>query len=258
VIVPFRMLAITLGDGVSRAFRSPGTSAKGVAMLREALLDARKYLDERESEENTTPPEGEQAAIGESKEDGKKREAARNLRHEALGALLRGEVTALVTAQSAPEIEAALRLQEEFGFPMVLDGAAEAPLLLEEIAAAGVAVLPHPPMARLQQGSFETAAKLRDAGIPFALQTGFEGYVPKTRVLVFEAAIAAANGLGFDDALAAITREPARLLGIDDRVGTLETGKDGDLVLFDGDPFEYTTHVCAVVIEGEVVSRNCR
>jgi imidazolonepropionase-like amidohydrolase len=77
-------------------------------------------------------------------------------------------------------------------------------------------------------------------------------------VLVFEAAIAAANGLGFDDALAAVTREPARLLGIADRVGTLEVGKDGDLVLFDGDPFEYTTHVCGVVIEGEILSRECR
>ena len=250
VIVPFRMLAFTLGDGVSRAFKSPGTGAKGVAMLRKELLDARLFLDKRDR----PATEGEEQGA-EAKKGGP---PARNLRQEALVSLLEGQVTALVTAQAAPEIEAALRLQEEFGFPMVLDGAAEASLLLEEIAAAGVAVLPHPPMARLRNASFETPAKLRDAGIPFALQTGFEGYVPKTRVLLLEAAIAAANGLGFDDALAAITREPARLLGIGDRVGTLETGKDGDLALFDGDPFEYTSHVCGVVIEGEVVSRECR
>ncbi|HUP24454.1 MAG TPA: amidohydrolase family protein [Thermoanaerobaculia bacterium] len=257
VVVPFKMLAFTLGNGLSREFKSPGTSAKGVAMLREALLEARQYLEKRETRTAATQDDGEGDGEGEGDEKGGG-EAARNLRHEALAALLQGEVTALVTAHSAPEIEAALRLQEEFDFPMVIDGAAEAPLLLEEIAAAGVAVLPHPPMARLRQGSFETAAKLRDAGIPFALQSGFEGYVPKTRVLLFEAAIAAANGLGFDDALASITREPAQLLGIADRVGTLEVGKDGDLALFDGDPFEYTSHVCAVVIEGEVVSRECR
>ena len=65
--------------------------------------------------------------------------------------------------------------------------------------------------------------------------------MPKTRVVLFEAAIAAANGLGFDEALAAITIDAARILGVDERVGSLEPGKDGDLALFDGDPFEYTT-----------------
>ena len=87
--------------------------------------------------------------------------------------------------------------------------------------------------------------------------TGFEGYVPKTRVLLFEAAIALANGLSFDDTLRSITLSPARILGIDDRVGSIEIGKDGDLALFDGDPFEYTSHICAVVIEGEIVSDQC-
>jgi len=81
--------------------------------------------------------------------------------------------------------------------------------------------------------------------------------VPKTRVLLFEAAIATANGLSFEDTLRSITLSPARILGIDDRVGSIEIGKDGDLALFDGDPFEYTSHVCAVVIEGEIVSDEC-
>ncbi|MGV3722121.1 MAG: amidohydrolase family protein, partial [Actinomycetota bacterium] len=78
--------------------------------------------------------------------------------------------------------------------------------------------------------------------------------VPKTRVVLFEAAVAAANGLGFADALAAITIDAARLLGISDRVGSIEPGKDADLALFDGDPFEYTTHVTAVILDGQVVS----
>ncbi|HKD99605.1 MAG TPA: amidohydrolase family protein, partial [Planctomycetota bacterium] len=99
-----------------------------------------------------------------------------------------------------------------------------------------------------------TAAKLRAAGIPVALQSGFEGYVPKTRVVLFEAAIASSHGLGFDGALRSITIDAAKILGIDRRVGSLEPGKDGDLALYDGDPFEYTTHCVGVVIEGEVVS----
>ena len=131
-------------------------------------------------------------------------------------------------------------------------------MLLDEIRAAGVPVLLHPPMSRVRNGSFETAGRLAAAGIPFAVQTGFEDYVPKTRVLLWEAAIAAANGLGRERALEAVTLGAARILGISGRVGSIDVGKDADLVLFDGDPFEYTTHVCGVVIESDVLSRECR
>jgi len=70
--------------------------------------------------------------------------------------------------------------------------------------------------------------------------------------VLYEAAIAASRGLGRERALGAITIDAARLLGVDDRVGSLEVGKDGDLALYDGDPFEYTSHCEAVVIDGEV------
>ncbi|WP_243665161.1 amidohydrolase family protein, partial [Rhodothermus marinus] len=69
---------------------------------------------------------------------------------------------------------------------------------------------------------------------------------------------AVANGLPRTAALEALTIQAARILGIADRVGSLEPGKDADLVLFDGDPFEYTTHVCGVIIEGELVHETCR
>ncbi len=104
----------------------------------------------------------------------------------------------------------------------------------------------------------ETAVALRKAGIPFALQSGYESYVPKTRVVLFEAAVAAGHGLPFDAALAAVTLDAARLLGIADRVGSLEAGKDADLALFDGDPFEYTSHVTGVMIGGRIVSEERR
>jgi len=131
-------------------------------------------------------------------------------------------------------------------------------LLIDEIKEAGVPVIVHPLMIRAygdyKNFSFETPAKLAAAGIPVALQSGYESYVPKIRVVLYEAAIAAANGMTFDQALGTITIEAAKILGIDKRVGSLAVGKDGDVALYDGDPFEYTSHCVGVVIEGKVVS----
>ena len=72
--------------------------------------------------------------------------------------------------------------------------------------------------------------------------------------MLYEAAIAAANGLTQRDALATITIDAAKLLGIDKRVGSLEVGKDGDVAMYDGDPFEYTSHCTGTIINGQVVS----
>ena len=232
------MVTLTLGSAVSRNYKSPGTSAKGVAMLRTELLKAREYQKKMANKDISKRP-------------------ARDLKLEALAMVLSGKLPALITANRAVEIMTALRLANEFGFRLILDGAAEAYLVLEEIRAAGVPVIIHPTMARPRGDSrnlsLETAAKLHQAGIPFAFQSGYESYVPKTRVVLFEAAIAAANGLAREDALAALTINSAKILGIDRRVGSLEKGKDADLVIFGGDPFEYTTHVCTVMVDGEVV-----
>jgi len=100
----------------------------------------------------------------------------------------------------------------------------------------------------------EDAAKLKAAGIPVALQSGYEGYVPKTRVVLFEAAMAAANGLSQRDALALVTIDAAKILGLDARIGSLEKGKDADLAMYDGDPFEWTSHCTGTIINGQVVS----
>jgi len=262
-LMPVRMLAATLGNAVSSNFQSPGTSAKGIAMLRNALHGAQAYVDQvRKAQEAGGAGDGESNGDGNGEEDVDAKPSPqpppRDLSKEALGQVLDGELSLLVTANTVAEMASALRLQQEFGFDLVLDSAAESYLLLEEIREAGVPVLLHPTMSRVRNGSYETAATLADAGIPFAIQTGFEGYVPKTRVLLWEAAIAAANGLGMERALEAVTLSPARILGIDDRVGSIEVGKDADLALFDGDPFEYTSHICGVIIESEVMSAECR
>ncbi len=238
-IVKFSAVAATLAESAKRD-QKPGTRGKMMAMLRASLIEAREYATKRANADESKRP-------------------AQDLRLDALAAVLAREVPLVVTAHRAQDIATALRLAREFELRLVLDGAAEAYLMLDEIAGAGVPVIVHPTMQRAvgetDNLSFENAARLAAAGIPIAIQSGYESYVPKTRVVLFEAAVAAAHGLGFEAALAAITRDAAKLLGIDQRVGTLEIGKDGDVALYDGDPFEYTSHCVATVIEGRVVSR---
>ena len=102
--------------------------------------------------------------------------------------------------------------------------------------------------------NLETPSLLQKAGIPFIFQSGYEAYVPKTRVVLWEAGMAAGNGLSFDQTLYAVTLGAARLLGIQGRMGSLEVGKDGDLALFTGDPFEWTTRCAGTIINGRLVS----
>lgn len=243
-LVPTAMIAVTLGQSaLASQGRSPGTRAKQAAMLRAELLKAQEAV--RKLSENKNASE-------------QKTSVSTDLRAEMMQRVIRREIPLLITAQRAQDISTALRLAKEFNIRIILDGAAEAHLLLDEIKASGFPVILHPTMYRaggeLQNLSMETASKLKAAGIPFAIQSGYETYVPKTRVVLYEAAVAASNGLAFRDALASITIDAARILGLDDRIGSLAPGKDGDLALYDGDPFEYTTHCTGTVIGGRVVS----
>jgi imidazolonepropionase-like amidohydrolase len=242
VVIPLSMLAMTIGPSVSGNFSSPGTRARQMAMLRTELQKAKEYLLKKTDKDSTKRP-------------------ATDLKMDALSKLLSGEIKGLITANASVDIMNALRLQKEFGFKLVLDGAAEAYRLIPQIKAAQAEIIVHPTMARNEgdKGNLtrESAVLLTQAGIPVSLESGFEAYVPKTRVVLFEAAQAVAYGLSFNDALRSITIHPAQLLGIADRVGSIDVGKDADLVLFDGDPFEYTTHVCTVIINGKIVSNQC-
>ncbi len=243
VLVPDAMVAATLGDSARAEDRkAPGTRAKMVAMLRTELVKAQGYLDKQASDDENKPD--------------------RDLRLEVFAKMLRRELPILVTAHRSQDILTAIRLAKEFDLRLVLDGAAESYLVSEQIRASGYPVILHPTMYRAggetENLTMEAASRLKAANILFALQSGYESYVPKTRVVLFEAAVAAANGLSFEEAFATITIDAARLLGIDDRVGSLEAGKDGDVALYDGDPFEYTSHCVGTVIEGEVVSEVVR
>ena len=258
VVEPVTGVAATLATSARKSGgKSPGTRGKMVSMLRQALLDARAY-----QEKHAKFAAGDDGGGDAVRDDAAS--PAVDLEMDALVRVLEGELPLIVTANRAQDIATALRLKREFGIELWLDSAAEAYLFIDELKELDVPVLLHPPMSRAWSGgemhhmSVTTAAQLADAGIAVTIQTGYEAYVPKTRVVLFEAAIAAANGLGPERALRAITLTPAEILGIADRVGSIEVGKDGDLALYDGDPFEYTSHCVGVVIEGEVVSRRRR
>ncbi|HKO62466.1 MAG TPA: amidohydrolase family protein [Pyrinomonadaceae bacterium] len=244
VVNPSAAVATTLGmAGMAGSGRSPGTRAKQISMLRAEFLKARDYDNKQ-----TT-----------AKEDAK---PARDLRQETLARVLRREIPLLINAHRAQDIMNALRLAKEFNLRIILDGASESYLVINEIKAANVPVIIHPTMFRaggeLENLSMETAATLRKAGIQVALQSGYETYVPKTRIVLFEAAAARAHGLSQEEALAIVTIDAAKILGVDNRVGSLESGKDADVVLFDGDPFEYTSHVTGVIINGKIVSQEVK
>ena len=216
-------------------------------IIRKALLDAQNYRRKWEEWEKT------------EKKDPAKR-PAHDLKLEALARVVEGKVPAIFVADREDDISTALRIAREFRLKPILAQATEGYLARDVIRRAGVPVIVGPTTQRMdalqtENATLENAALLADVGIPIAFSSGFEDYVPKNHVLLFEAAIAAANGLGRDRALEAATIGAARILGIADRVGSLEPGKDADLALFDGDPFEYTSHVEAVLVNGEVTYR---
>jgi imidazolonepropionase-like amidohydrolase len=244
-------ILINLGEIPKASYpgKVPTTRMGTAALVRSALAKARDYQRKKATaKDDKVPPTDPKL--------------------EALVQALEQKVPVIFVAHRADDIETALRLAKEFNLKARLDMVTEGYLIADRLAAAGVPVVVHPPMQRAG-GTIETyhsqlcnASVLADHKIPLAIGTGYEGYVPKTRVLRYEAALAMVNGLGYDRALSAITLDAAKILGIDKDYGSLEPGKVADLVLYDTDaegpklptdPFEYTSHVSKTIMAGRVV-----
>ena len=240
-------MVFNLGDTPKETYgsnhKAPVTRMKTAEMIREALLQARQYQEkwDRWKEEKGDP--GKRPAL--------------DMKLAALAGVVSGKTPAIFNVYRADDIDTAIRIGTEFHLKYMLASVTEGYLIRDKIRQAGVPCLVGAimqPFENLQTSNttYENAALLQQAGIPIAIMTGYVGYVPKSRVLLFETAIAAANGLGTEPALRAITISAAKILGIDDRTGSLAKGKDADIVVFDGDPFEYTSHVQQVLVQGEV------
>jgi len=179
---------------------------------------------------------------------------------EALLPVVKGQLPLVVFVDRASDIESALRLAKDWKLKLILASVNEGWKVADQIAAARVPVLLNP-MDDLP-GSFETlgatlenAARLHKAGVTFAFMTGD---AHNARNLKQEAGNAVAYGLPWDAALAAITAVPARIWGIADHYGTLEPGKDADVVIWDGDPLELSTFADAVFIRGKEMPMKSR
>jgi len=174
---------------------------------------------------------------------------------EALVPAIRGEMPIVIDANAADDIRAALEWADERGVTdqVILSGVSEGWRVASEIAEAGVPVLAGPVLSVASRESdrydkpYANAGLLHDAGVQVALRTGDSENV---RNLPYHAGFAAAYGLGKDQALRAITIEPARIFGVDDRLGSLEVGKQANLFVTDGDPFETKTSVLYLFIDG--------
>ncbi len=240
-------MAFNLGVAPKQTYsgKRPTTRMGTAALIREALAQARDYQDKLKQaarDDNAATPD-------------------RDLKLEALTLLLDRKIVGVFCGHRADDLLTALRIAREFELKPVLSMATEGYMIRDQLARAGVPVIVHPTMQRV--GGLETynsflgnAAALSDAfgprGAAVAIGSGVEGYVPKSRVIRYEAAIAMTYGLGFDRALRSITLDAARLLGIDKTHGSVEQGKTADLALYDGDPLEHATHVTAVIVQGRL------
>lgn len=235
------MGGLKMANGTNPLGQPPfgGTRAKSAAMVREHFVRAEEYrrkLDAFERGEGERPP--------------------RDLGLEATVEVLDGTRIVHHHTHRADDIMTVLRLRDEFGFRVVLHHVSEAWKVAEEIAAADVPssiILVDAPGGKLEAAeiSFDTAAALERAGALFAFHT--DDWITDSRLFLRMAAMGVRAGLSREAALAALTINGARMLDLEDRVGSLEVGKDADFVLLSGDPFSVYTKVEATFIEGEKV-----
>ena len=227
---------------ITNSLATVGARAEALVKLRELLEDTRVYARRR--------AEFERAATRDF--------TAGRLDLEALIPVLEGRLPLIVIANRASDIEAVLKLGRDYNVRVVISGAAEGWMVADKLAAARVPVLTgamnNIPSNFSALGSYqESAAILRRAGVDVIL-IGDSGVSDaetfNVRDIKQEAGNAIAYGMSWDDALRAVTITPARRLGIADNYGTLEAGKIANVVVWSGDPFEFSTRAEHVFVRG--------
>lgn len=233
---------VTLGE--AGAGRAGGSREAALLLLREALADAQDFAANRAA----------------WRENRRRDYALGRLDLEALVPVVTGELPLAVSVHRAADILAVLRLRETFPqLRLVLLGATEAWMVAADLVAAGVPVVIDPlanlPGIENPGITLENAARLDAAGVTVAFAT-FEAH--NARNLRQRAGNAIANGMSFDAALRAVTAAPARIWNLADRYGTLEPGREADVIIWSGDPFELDTAAERVFIEGHEIPEDTR
>ncbi|MGH3396398.1 MAG: amidohydrolase [Streptosporangiaceae bacterium] len=236
-------LKSALGENPKRTYgdmdKTPSTRLGIAAVIRGALVDAANYLARIEAEERKPAAE--------------RRPVDRDLRLEALGRVLRREIPWRQHCHRADDIATAMRIAEEFGYDLVIDHGTEAHLIGDLIAARGIPVVIGPLMTsrskvELRNRSLANPGLLARAGVTISITTDHP--VVPIHFLVHQATLSVKHGLDRETALRALTINPARVAGIDARLGSIEAGKDGDLVIWSGDPLDMFSRVKRALING--------
>ena len=217
----------------------PGTRAKSAAIIRDLFYQAKEY------KKKIDEADGDAAKMPE-----------RNIKLEPLVEILEGKRMVHHHTHRADDIMTVLRLKEEFGFKVVLHHVSEGWKVAEEIAKADVScsiIVVDSPGGKMEAVGlkFETGKILDDAGVDVAIHT--DDWITDSRFFLRSAALAMRAGLSKEKALESLTIAGARMLEMDDKVGSLEKGKDADFLILSGDPFSVYTHIESTWIEGEKV-----
>jgi imidazolonepropionase-like amidohydrolase len=236
-------MKMALGENPKRNYgainKMPGTRMGNAAVLREALISAQNYLDK----------------MARAEAEGKAKSVDRDLKMEQLAKVLRREMKARIHCHRADDIMTAIRIAEEFNLDYVLEHATEGhkipDILAEKQVRCVVGPLDmEPAKHELWDVRLDNPAILAKAGCKVAIQMDSSS---ATKYLPWMAGVAMREGLGEEEALRAITINPAEILGLDDRLGSIEVGKEADLAIFDGHPLCNFTTCQQVIMGGRLV-----
>ncbi len=213
----------------------PGTRAKSAALVREQFVKAQEYQRKMAADDPEKRPD-------------------RDLAMEALVEILEGKRKVHHHTHRHDDILTVLRLKEEFGFEVVLHHVSEAWKVADEIAAAGVAsslIMIDSPGGKLEavHVAFENGKALEEAGASVAFHT--DDLINDSRLFLRSAALAVRAGMSREGALRSLTLAGAEMLDLEDRIGSLESGKDADFIILSGDPFSVYTKVEQTWVEGQ-------
>jgi imidazolonepropionase-like amidohydrolase len=253
-------MKMALGENPKRVYgeqkKAPSTRMGNAAALRAALVDAQNYLDQWERYETVLAAYQAKVEAGDKEVEAPKVQE-RDLKLEALGKVLRREMKARVHAHRADDMLTAIRIAEEFDLDLTLEHATEGYKIADTLAAKGIPVTAGPILfSRLKFELKEMTPKnpglMAKKGVKVAIQTDEMSAV---KYLAINAALAVREGMDEEEALRAITIHPAEIIGVDHRVGSLEIGKDADIVVLSGHPLDYRTVTELVLIDGAVAYR---
>jgi imidazolonepropionase-like amidohydrolase len=242
-------LKSALGENPKRNYgnrnETPATRLGTASVIRSALAAAADYLEERDHPRDSAADRSDTVRSDTVRK--------RDLKLEALGLALRREIPWRQHAHRADDIATALRIAAEFGYDLVLDHGTEAYLIADKVAAAGVPVVIGPLLTarskvELRNRSIASPGMLAAAGVTIAITTDHP--VVPIHFLVHSATFAVREGLDPAQALRAITINPARIMGVDGRLGSIEPGKDADLVIWSGDPLDVMSRAERAFIGG--------